>query len=134
MSESKIRKVVHVIDQENVVINAGANDGIKRGNKFIIYGVGDEIIDPDSKESLGNLEIVRGEGIVVHVQEKMCIVRSNEYASEPPTTEVRTYQNPLGVLTYLGRTTEEKRVIKSGKKTLIEFRDVEEGDMARTIS
>jgi hypothetical protein len=125
---------VRVIDQENVVINIGSNEGIKRGNRFIIFGVGDEIIDPDSKESLGKLEIVRGEGIVVHVQEKMCIVRSDEYVSEPPTTEIRTYQNPLRGLTYLGRTTEEKKVIKSGKKTLIEFRGVEEGDMARVIS
>ena len=41
MSESKILKVVRVIDPENVVINAGANEGIKRGNRIIIYGVGD---------------------------------------------------------------------------------------------
>lgn len=134
MSEAKQFRVVDVIDQENVVINVGANGDIKRGDRFIIYGVGKEIIDPDSNESLGHLELVRGEGIVVHVQEKMCIVRSDEYTSEPPVTEVRTYPNPIGMLTYAGRTTEEKKVIKSGKKSRIEFRDVENGDFARIIN
>ena len=134
MSEAKQFRVVDVIDQENVVINVGANGDIKRGDRFIIYGVGKEIIDPDSNESLGHLELVRGEGIVVHVQEKMCIVRSDEYTSEPPVTEVRTYPNPIGMLTYSGRTTEEKKVIKSGKKSRIEFRDVENGDFARIIN
>ena len=64
----------------------------------------------------------------------MCIVRSDEYTSEPPVTEVRTYPNPIGMLTYSGRTTEEKKVIKSGKKSRIEFRDVENGDFARIIN
>ena len=134
MSEAKQFRVVDVIDQENVVINVGANGDIKRGDRIILYGVGKEIIDPDSNESLGHLELVRGEGIVVHVQEKMCIVRSDEYTSEPPVTEVRTYPNPIGMLTYSGRTTEEKKVIKSGKKSRIEFRDVENGDFARIIN
>ena len=48
MSEAKQFRVVDVIDQENVVINVGANGDIKRGDRFIIYGVGKEIIDPDS--------------------------------------------------------------------------------------
>lgn len=103
-------RVVHVIDQENIVINAGVNSGIKLGDRFIIYGIGDEIFDVDSKESLGQLELVRGKGVAVHIQDKMCIIRSDEYTSEPAVTEIRTYQNPLGILTYSGKTTEEKKL------------------------
>lgn len=133
MSEFQTYKVVHVIDQKNIVINVGEIGGIKLGNRFIIFGIGEEIFDPDSKESLGKLELVRGEGVVVHVQEKMCVVRSDNYISEPPVTEIKTYPNPLGMLTLSGRTVEEKKVIKSGKKNLIGFKDVEEGDCARVI-
>ncbi len=133
MSNEKQLRVVRVLDSENVVINAGASNGIKCGNRIIIYGIGDEILDVDSDESLGRLEIVRGEGIVVHIQDKMCVVRSDEYIAEPDITEIKTYPNPLSMLTYPGRGAEEKKVIKSGKKIRLEFRDVEEGDYARII-
>ena len=133
MSDANIFRVVHIIDQENIVINIGKNGDIKKGNRFLIYGIGDELFDPDTKQSLGKLEIVRGEGIVTHVQERMCIVQSDEFTLDPPITEIKTYPNPLGILTYSGRTTEERKVIKSGKKNRIEFRDVEEGDYAKII-
>jgi hypothetical protein len=74
--------VVKVIDDFTVVINKGSVNGIKKGDNFLIYYVEpDELIDPVSGESLGNLEIVRGTGSVTHVQEKMTTIKSNRTES-----------------------------------------------------
>ncbi|MBG3876011.1 hypothetical protein FVW20_02955 [Desulfovibrio oxamicus] len=67
-------KVVKIISDSRVVINAGTRDGIKTGNRFIIYKTGEAITDPDTGEDLGPLEIVKGNGVAKHVQEKMSII------------------------------------------------------------
>lgn len=78
-------KVVKVIDEFNAVINYGSNDGAQKGQKFLIYALSDEeIIDPDTNESLGFLEIVRGTGEVINVQERMSTIKSATYKKTPP--------------------------------------------------
>lgn len=73
-------KVASVIDNYKVALNAGSNQGIKLGQRYMIYTLSnEEIIDPDTHESLGFLEIVKGTGKVIHVQEKLCTISSIEY-------------------------------------------------------
>ncbi|WP_299437302.1 hypothetical protein [uncultured Rhodospira sp.] len=80
MVEVKTRplRVARVVDDYKVVINRGAEDGIKEGQRFLVYGIGDEVVDPETKETLGRLELVRGRGEVVHVQPRMATIRSIE--------------------------------------------------------
>ncbi len=70
--------VVEVIDADTVAINRGKRDGIRAGERFLIYRRGSEIIDPLTKEDLGVLEIPLGTGSVVHVQEKIAIIKSDK--------------------------------------------------------
>lgn len=72
-------KVVKIIDNYQIVINKGLNDGIKNGDRFLVYVIGEEIKDPDTDESLGNLEIVCGEAIVSHTQDKIATLESDLY-------------------------------------------------------
>ena len=61
------------------VMNAGSNQKISKGQKYLIYKVSDEeIIDPDTNKSLGFLEIVKGTGVVTHVQDNMATLESCE--------------------------------------------------------
>lgn len=77
---SQIHKVIEILSDCKIVINAGSNQNIHNGEKFLIYSLSDkEIIDPDTNESLGYLEIVKGTGVVTHVQEKMSTLESNTY-------------------------------------------------------
>src|SRR4051794_33708714 len=69
----------------SVVLNVGAQDGVELRQKFIIFSLGQELFDPHSKDSLGRFEIVRGNGEVSHVQERMCTVRSTNFRMERPT-------------------------------------------------
>lgn len=78
--------VAKVLDEYTVVINRGSDDGIKQGQTFLIFSTGDEVVDPESKESLGLLELVRGRGSVTHVQPKMATIRSSKKRPPKSTT------------------------------------------------
>src|SRR3990172_5886283 len=74
----KLAKIASVIDEYRVVINAGKKDGVEIGHRFLIYKIGDEIFDPDRKESLGRIEVVKGKGEVIHVQDRMATLQTTE--------------------------------------------------------
>ena len=53
-------KVIKIEDPYRVIINAGSNNGILLNQQFIVYALdGEELIDPDTKKSLGRLETVK---------------------------------------------------------------------------
>lgn len=74
--------VAEILDEYTLVLNKGANYGIKLDQKFLIYELSEnDIIDPITNESLGKLEIIKGNGIVTHLQKTMCIIKSINYKS-----------------------------------------------------
>lgn len=78
----KIPCVAKVLDDYKLVLNIGSYDDVVMGQRFLIYGLSDdEIIDPITHESLGRLELVRGIGLVIYVQSKMCIIKSDSTLS-----------------------------------------------------
>ena len=72
----QLAKVVKVIDEYRVVINQGKRDEISVGDRYLVLNIGEEIFDPDTNESLGEVEIIKGKGKVTHVQEKMSTLES----------------------------------------------------------
>jgi hypothetical protein len=71
-------KVARVIDPYKLVINRGQADGIREGQRMLVYCIDDEEIkDPDTGESLGFLELVRGTGRTFLVEEKFSILESD---------------------------------------------------------
>ena len=46
-------RVIKILSDREILINIGANQGIKEGNILTILGKDEEIIDPFSHESLG---------------------------------------------------------------------------------
>ena len=59
-----------------VYINAGANSGVKLGDRFAVTAVVRELTDPDSGALLGIVESKRGEIEVVSVQEKFSVAKT----------------------------------------------------------
>jgi len=72
-------KVVKVLSPERIVINQGFAEGVTPEMKFLVYTPGEEIVDPDTKKSLGVLEHAKGRGRPVHVQEKMSVIETYEF-------------------------------------------------------
>jgi hypothetical protein len=69
-------RVAQIIDTHTIVINKGLSDEIRSSMQFLVYEEGEEIMDPISKRSLGNLEIPKGFFKVQHIQENMSVLIS----------------------------------------------------------
>jgi len=89
-AQSRLAKAVHIVDADRkwgplqLVINQGARHGIKLGDRFLVFGNGPHIADPDTGADLGPLELVRRQGEVVHVQEQMATIRTTERSRRRP--------------------------------------------------
>lgn len=128
-------KVAMVRDSSTVVINRGSGDNVKKGDNFLIYALGEEIIDPDTKESLGRLEIIRGKGLAEHVQEKMTTVVSSKTIMPDKKVVYRTpskNNNFASVLLGLSIQTETKEEVFE-KPRIVPFEGVQEGDLVKPI-
>ncbi|MGN7611690.1 hypothetical protein ACQZV8_06355 [Magnetococcales bacterium HHB-1] len=78
-SVTEFAKVARVIkDGHVVVINRGHQHGLNEGQRCLVFEVGEEILDPDTGESLGRLKLIKGEGCVTFVDEKMSHVKSSK--------------------------------------------------------
>jgi hypothetical protein len=84
-SYASLARVAHVASRIKIVLNKGEDDNIKLNQRFVIFGLGDEIIDPQTKRSLGRLEVVRGTVKVIHLQPKMATAESDKKVSYPRT-------------------------------------------------
>lgn len=125
--------VAKVIDKYTVVMNRGSEHGVKKGDQFLIYYIDEEeLIDPETGESLGRLEVVRGTGSVIHVQPKMSTLKSNRTVSKERV--IRRVQNPslrnLGFLAGLGGATE---IIEEPEKEALPYESPSVGDKAKPI-
>ena len=78
-------KITKIVSQYQVIVNAGYSDGVKKDMKFIIYDKGEEIIDPDTKKSLGKVEIVKARIEPIHIQENFTTMETYEQE----TTSIR---------------------------------------------
>ncbi|KZL23682.1 hypothetical protein [Pseudovibrio sp. WM33] len=83
-----MHRVVKIIDRLTVAINAGSSSDVELGDKFLIFELGDEIIDPTDGQSLGQLELVRGRAEVIHVQEKIATLKSIEFENSLPRKRI----------------------------------------------
>lgn len=121
-------KVAKVIDEYTLVLNKGSSNGIKEGQRFLIYSVGEEVKDPDTSVSLGLLELVKGTGKARHVQESMCTVTSD--MNEGLRTIRRPAKSGYRPLTMILFPEEVEEVIP-GRKVPFEYPEV--GDFAKPV-
>ena len=74
--------VADIINPLRLVINRGENDGVRLQQRVLVYSISnEEIKDPNTGESLGHLEIVKGTGRVSHLQPKLAIIESDKTRS-----------------------------------------------------
>lgn len=75
----KEKKVIKILDEYTIIINAGFKEGIKEGDTFQILDTkGNVVKDPDTGEVLGYLDLIKDTVKVTEVQEKMCFCSSTE--------------------------------------------------------
>src|SRR5690554_8105624 len=100
-------RIVKIVDQFQIVINKGSKDGIVDYMNFLVYEEGEEIIDPETNENLGILEIAKGKLRVKHIQENLTTLESDEFDTE-------TSRKIFSFAEFIDRS-EERRVGKWGR-------------------
>lgn len=78
----EIFKVIKIISDTEILINAGANAKIQKGDSLDIFVTGQEIFDPDTNESLGTLDTVKATVEAFVVYPKMCLCRKTVQRTE----------------------------------------------------
>ncbi|WP_457569183.1 hypothetical protein [Desulfurobacterium sp.] len=129
-----VAKIVKVIDSFTVVINKGKNEGVRKGQRFLIYELGEEIVDPDSGRNLGRLELVKGTGRVIHVQDEMATIKSDmeeDVGVRRIRKKVHQYPRESFWSMVVGSPVEEE--IVEPRKEPKPFDSVYEGDYAKLI-
>ncbi len=122
-------KVAKILNDRELVLNKGSEDGVEIGDKFKLIEVTEEIFDPDTENSLGIIrrEIIRVK--IVHLEPLMAVAQTyetytrrsfNPYAGIIPgtsnnVTEVRNLQKP-------GSSTKEDYLVRIGDE-VIQFED-----------
>jgi len=70
-------KVIKIIDDMNIVINCGGQNAIAIGDQFNIYSTKtEEIIDPITSESLGEIRRLKATIQAAIVYDKVCICQN----------------------------------------------------------
>jgi hypothetical protein len=114
--------VAKVIDDYKLVMNRGEQNGIREGQRMMVYRIDDEeILDPHTGESLGFLELVRGTGRVIFVQDKISIIETDR----KKTYRKRIENPPLGLSSY------KSEVVESDE--LKPFDNAQVGDLVKPI-
>jgi hypothetical protein len=116
-------KVIRILDEYTVVINKGSSDGLTAGMRFLIYEIDpEELIDPDTKENLGKLEIVKGIGKILHIQDKIATLQSDKF-----TTSQRIRKPIQSLKTFMGE-------VESFDTDMEPFKDIKNGDLVKRIN
>lgn len=123
--------VVKVIDEYTIVINRGSEHGVSKGDRFLVYCIDpEELTDPETGESLGKLEVVRGTGSAFHVQSKVTTVKSNRSISR--SRIIKRVGNPA-IASLLGKFASEQETIEEPEKEVLPFDEVEVKDQVKPI-
>lgn len=125
-------KIARILSRTQVVLAAGAIQGVLEGMEFVIYDLSDPILDPETGEVLGQLELVKGKVTVSHVQDRISTATT-------ASTRVRRVSDPLAELTsrffFAPKATEvtvyEKLEIE-GAQAIEQDLTVRVGDLARS--
>ena len=117
--------VADIITPFKLVLNCGAEDGIAEGDTFEVFALGKPIQDPQTKEILEPLEIVRGRGKVIHLQKKICTLESIEKRIVTKK-EIRQTGGPFAV--FSAPTIIEKPEIEN-----LPFDEAQIGDLVRKL-
>jgi len=74
-------KIVRILDEYRIIINAGSENGVNINDVFEIHGIIDTVYDPDTNEFLGSLDGIKAKVKVTQLHEKMSICKNVEVFS-----------------------------------------------------
>jgi hypothetical protein len=90
-------KIVKIVDEYTIVVSYGYNQGAMTGEILEIFEKGEEIFDPETNESLGTLDFIKGRVRIKNVYDDISLCESYEYTpTESISALLKITANPLG--------------------------------------
>ncbi|AOV07902.1 hypothetical protein [Sporosarcina ureilytica] len=71
-------KVVKIVDEYLIVVDYGLKHDASEGDILEVIKIGEEVVDPDTSDSLGTLDIIKARVKVKNAYEHMSLCISNE--------------------------------------------------------
>ena len=121
-------RVIRILDRRTVMLNVGEDHGVERGMRFGLYTPTEEVIDPETNETLG---VYRTRKAVVEAQ----AVYPRFTVARPPSRTVRTqFGQQLGSLMSTYERVEEELDVAPGSIQPMPTGDqVAVGDVAQQL-
>lgn len=82
-------RVAEVLDQYNVVVNIGSNDGVRETDRFLIYELSDPITDPDTGEDLGNIKYTKAQVRPASIMKNKTVMETDETTTTNPLANMK---------------------------------------------
>ena len=77
-------KVAKILGNNEIVINRGSGQGVRRGMLFeVLAPEGEKVWDPDTGETLGTVEDVKAKAEVTEVKERLAVARIQNLQETP---------------------------------------------------
>lgn len=98
-----IFKIVRIINDNNIVISGGKEQGLQEGDILEVFIKGEEIVDPDTNKCLGTLDVVKSKIEIKTLYEKMSLchnaetITKNPFVSYDSSNLFKTSRVPLNV-------------------------------------
>lgn len=125
---SKLPQVAHLLDEYTFVINQGEEAGVKLGDNYLIFRLGDNVSDPATGDDLGTLEVVVGRAQVAYVQEKISTLKSSMKEVVPGKTRRIIHRGGLGSAVF-----PTKEEVEEGREVHNIAINAQVGDYARPV-
>src|SRR5262249_44636212 len=123
-------KIARILSPTQVILAAGSKQGVQEGMKFLIYELGDNILDPETGQVLGQLELIKGRVQVQHVQENLshAATPGKSVTEEVDPLAALSVMHPRRVTRFVQPELPVEGVMPIDQKLIVRV-----GDMARTI-
>ncbi len=140
MAEPIEGKVARILDEQTLVLNVGRAQGVEQGMVFCVFATVEDVTDPDTGESLGSWEAVKGYVQATHPQDRLTVCRAFSpkaaKSRDPKERGTHTLSSELVAVSMLDggpRAQERLNVNRSQLAGMPEIGPISVGDLVRSI-
>ena len=74
MASEAVGRIVKIFHETLMLANIGLDHGVQFDDELALFELGEEIVEPETDESLGRLEVAKARWKAVHVQPTMTLL------------------------------------------------------------
>jgi hypothetical protein len=126
-------KIAKIVDERTVIINRGAEAGVREGMKFAILAGGDAVADPDTGEALGTWEVVKDYVKAAHVQEKISVCTAARTTADSEQKTSKTLSSAMVDVSFDKNTGNKLNVRAGDMSGRPKVGPIAVGDMVRSV-